>query len=66
MNVIGSHNVEDGALHILAANPKRARLFLDKSFQDNEDVYRPFLRYVSRLQNCSGYRCKIGHQVARG
>lgn len=33
-------------LHILTANPKRARLFHDKSFQDNEDVYRPFIRFV--------------------
>ncbi|KAG0569971.1 hypothetical protein M758_6G124100 [Ceratodon purpureus] len=33
---------------MLTANPKRARLFHDKSFQDNEDVYRPFIRLLSK------------------
>jgi len=33
---------------MLTANPKRARLFHDKSFQDNEDVYRPFLRLLQK------------------
>jgi len=32
---------------MLTANPKRARLFHDKSFQENEDVYRPFIRLLS-------------------
>ncbi|KAG0626251.1 hypothetical protein M758_2G114600 [Ceratodon purpureus] len=33
---------------MLTANPKRARLFHDKSFQENEDVYRPFIRLLSK------------------
>nr|XP_024394630.1 probable V-type proton ATPase subunit H isoform X2 [Physcomitrium patens] len=33
---------------MLTANPTRARLFHDKSFQDNEDVYRPFVRLLSK------------------
>ncbi|XP_024386127.1 probable V-type proton ATPase subunit H [Physcomitrium patens] len=34
---------------MLTANPKRARLFLDKSFQDKDiDVYRPFIRLLSK------------------
>jgi V-type H+-transporting ATPase subunit H len=33
---------------MLTANPKRARLFHDKSLQDNDDVYKPFVRLLSK------------------
>jgi V-type H+-transporting ATPase subunit H len=33
---------------MLTANPKRARLFHDESLQDNDDVYRPFIRLLSK------------------
>lgn len=49
----------------MAANPKRARLFHDKSFQDNEDVYRPFLRFDFFLFTFPGILSRLSAMLGR-